>query len=113
MPFQVEPYDLHTEQLEFREMLRRFFDDNAPVAEARRVVETDGSVSHALWKRCCEELGLPGLAIAEAQGGQGFGLPELALALGEAGRCLAPIPLLASAGMAARVLARPRLPEVP
>ena len=63
------------------------------------------SVAPELWKRSCEELGLPGLAIAEAHGGQGFGLAELALALSEVGRSLAPVPLLASAGLAGRAVA--------
>lgn len=104
MSYQVEPVGLSDEQLEFREMLRRFFDANAPMTEVRRAIDSEGSISPELWRRCCEELSLPGIAIAEEHGGQGFGLPELAIALGEAGRSLAPIPLLASAGLAARAV---------
>ena len=105
MSFTAQPFDLDSEQLEFRDVLRRFFEAHAPMAEVRRVVDGEGSLAPELWKQACQELGLPGLAIPEACGGQGFGLAELALALGEAGRCLAPLPLFASAGLAGRTVA--------
>jgi alkylation response protein AidB-like acyl-CoA dehydrogenase len=104
MAFALQDYALEEEQREFRDMLRRFFDANAPIGEVRRVVDSDTALSVDLWKRCCEELALPGLAISEAHGGQGFGLAELGLALSEVGRSLAPIPLFASAALAGRAV---------
>jgi alkylation response protein AidB-like acyl-CoA dehydrogenase len=104
MAFAVQDFDLEEEQREFRDMLRRFFDANAPIAEVRRVVDSDSALSVELWKRCCDELRLPGLAISEAHGGQGFGLVELGLALSEVGRSLAPVPLFASAALAGRAV---------
>ncbi len=97
-------YDLSDEQREFRQMLRRFFEEHAPITEVRRVMQSQACASPELWQRACQELGLGGVAIAEEYGGQGFGLGELALALGEVGRCLAPAPLLASSGLAARAV---------
>jgi alkylation response protein AidB-like acyl-CoA dehydrogenase len=52
-----------------------------------------------------EELGLAGLAVPEALGGQGFGLVELGLALAETGRALACAPLLGTTALAGRALA--------
>src|SRR5262245_43354305 len=58
-----------------------------------------------VWKEMREELGLPGLAVPEAAGGQGFGLVELGLALAETGRALACTPLFGSAAPAGRAAA--------
>ena len=46
------------------------------------------------------ELGWPGIAISEDDGGQGLGLIELAVLLEESGFACAPAPLLGSAGAA-------------
>ena len=106
MPLELADFNLSEEQREFREMLRRFFEEHAPIAVVRRVMEADRSgFDPAAWSLASEELGLAGLAIPEVLGGQGFGLKELGLALGEVGRGLAPVPLFASAGLAGRVVA--------
>lgn len=105
MPLELAEFNLSEERLEFRDTLRRFFEEHAPITEVRRVMEDDGSGHSAvLWQAAAEELGLAGIAIDEELGGQGFGLKELGIALGEVGRSLAPIPLLASAGLAGRVV---------
>ena len=106
MGLELPEYGLSEESLEFRDTLRRFFEEASPTAEVRRVMEStrDGHAPE-VWRLASEELGLAGIAIAEDLGGQGFGLHELGIALGEAGRALAPIPLFASAGLAARVVA--------
>ena len=106
MPLELAEFNLSEERLEFRDTLRRFFEEHAPIADVRDVMEDGRSgYSPALWTRASEEMGLAGIAIPEACGGQGFGLKELAIALGEVGRSLAPIPLFASAGLAARTVA--------
>ena len=106
MPLSLPDFNLGPEQLEFRDTLRRFFERNAPIAETRRVMASGEGLSTELWKKAGAELGLVGLAIPEAQGGQGFGLAELGVALAEVGRSLAPIPLFSSAALAGRVVAR-------
>ena len=104
MALELPDYNLSEEQLEFRDTLRRFFEEHAPMTEVRAVMESEAGVSRGLWKQVCKELGLPGLAIEEEHGGQGFALQELAIALAETGRALAPLPLFAVAGLAARAI---------
>jgi len=106
VPLSLADFNLGPEQQEFRDTLRRYFEANAPIAETRRVMASGDGLSPELWKKAGTELGLVGLAIPEAQGGQGFGLKELAIALAEVGRALAPIPLFSSAALAGRVVAR-------
>lgn len=104
MPREILDFNLSEEQTEFRETLRRFFEEHAPMSLVRDCMGAGGGFSVPTWKSASEELGLAGLAIPESCGGQGFGLKELALALGEVGRGLVPIPLFASAALAGRVV---------
>ena len=104
MPRELADFNLSEEQIEFRDTLRRFFEEHSPITVVRDVMGEGGGHSTALWKLASEELGLSGIAIPEGCGGQGFGRKELALALGEVGRSLAPIPLFASAALAGRVV---------
>lgn len=55
-------------------------------AEARRLDE-------GLWRELCE-LGWPGIAVAEAYGGQGLGMVELSILCEQLGAAVAPVPLL-------------------
>jgi alkylation response protein AidB-like acyl-CoA dehydrogenase len=96
---------LSSEQLEFRDTLRHFFEGQAPMTRVRQQIEAEVGVSRELWKRACDEFGIAGLAIDERFGGQGFGLAELAIAVGEVGRSLAPLPISSVAGLTARVVA--------
>lgn len=57
-----------------------------------------------LWSRLAGEIGVPGLAIPEQDGGSGFSFTELAVALEEAGRALAGGPLLSTAVLAGYTL---------
>jgi alkylation response protein AidB-like acyl-CoA dehydrogenase len=61
-----------------------------------RAAAAAGSEDEALWRELCE-LGWPGIAIAEAHGGQGLGAVELAVLLEELGYAVAATPLLGSA----------------
>jgi len=87
-------FALRPEQLEFRDTLRRFLEERCPPAEVRRAMDIEAGMDAPLWKGMSEELGLPGVMIPEAQGGQGFGIEELAVTMGELGRSLAPCPFL-------------------
>lgn len=99
------------EQDEFRELLRRFVEERWPVAETRRLAETDAGFDRAVWKQMADELGLQGLAVSEAHGGQGFGMLELGIALEELGRQLAGGPFLASAVLSNFALSNGATPE--
>jgi len=100
------------EQETFRETLRRFFEEACPVSELFRQIERqeaagaggDPAPWRPLWRRMAGELGLAGIAVPEAYGGQGFSFLELGIALEEAGRVLAPGPLFASACVGASAL---------
>jgi alkylation response protein AidB-like acyl-CoA dehydrogenase len=90
------------EQEEFRSTLRRFLTEHAPMTEVRRATASPGGFDRALWKRMGDELGLQGVAIPEASGGQGFGFLELGIVSEELGRALVPSPFLSSAVLAAQ-----------
>ena len=92
------------EQDEFRAMVRRFLEERWSTAEVRKLAETPAGFDRATWKQMAEELGLHGLALPEAYGGQGFGFIEVGIALEEMGRQLAGGPFLASAVVAAHAI---------
>jgi alkylation response protein AidB-like acyl-CoA dehydrogenase len=92
------------EQDEFRRVVRRFVEERWSTAEVRRLAETPAGFDRAVWKQMGAELGLLGLAIPEAYGGQGFGFLEVGIALEELGRQLAGGPYLASAVLATQAL---------
>jgi alkylation response protein AidB-like acyl-CoA dehydrogenase len=97
------------EQDEFRAVVRRFAAERWPVAETRRLAATASGFDPAAWKQLAE-LGLLGLAVPEAEGGQGFSLLELSIALDELGRELAGGPYFATACLAVRALANAATP---
>ncbi len=99
------------EQEEFRELLRRFVAERWPITETRRLAETETGYEPTVWKQMAEELGLQGLVISEAHGGQGFGMLELGIALEELGRHLAGGPFFASACLAALTLQNCATPD--
>ncbi len=92
------------EQEEFREALHRFLEARSPRAEVFRWMETPEGYDPALWKQMAEELGLQGVALPEACGGQGFGLLELGIVMEEAGRVLLCAPYFSSVCLAAEAL---------
>ncbi len=89
------------EQDEFREVLRRFFEERSALADVRRAFESPDGFDRGLWKQMAEELGLQGVHLPEVVGGQGFGFLELGIVLEEMGRALVPGPFLASSVLAA------------
>jgi alkylation response protein AidB-like acyl-CoA dehydrogenase len=92
------------EQEEFRETLRRFLAAHAPMAEVRRAIETPEGFDAALWKRMAQELGLPGIHLPEAYGGQGFSFLELGIVQEELGRALVPTPYFSTVCLAANAI---------
>jgi len=98
-------YPKSDEEREFRDVLRRFLAAAAPPAELRRLMDSEPGFDAGVWKQLLEELGLPGLAVPEALGGQGFGLVEQGLALAELGRALACTPFFGTAVLAGRAAA--------
>ena len=92
------------EQEAFRAELRRCFEEHAPTAAVFRAMESPSGFDRALWKRLAGELGLPGVHLPEAHGGQGFGFLELGIVLEEAGRVLFPSPFFSTVCLAANAI---------
>jgi alkylation response protein AidB-like acyl-CoA dehydrogenase len=91
-------FDLDDEQREIQSTAKEFLADRFKPAKVRELAEAR-SYDDALWKQI-SELGWPGIAIAEEDGGQGLGMVELAVLLEQSGYACAPSPLLGSAGAA-------------
>ena len=91
-------FDLDDEQQEIKRTAHEFLADRFKPEKVRELAESR-SYDDALWKEI-SELGWPGIAIAEEDGGQGLGMVELAALLEESGIACAPTPLLGSAGAA-------------
>lgn len=83
------------EQELLRAEVRKFLDQNASLAEVRRIVETPDGFSRPLWKRMAE-LGWVGLTLPEVHGGAGLGLVDWTVVLEETGRTLFPSPLIST-----------------
>ena len=92
------------EQDDFRETLQRFFAEKAPTSEVRRLMETPEGSDRALWGQMAEELGLQGVHIPEAYGGQGFGFLELGIVMEELGRALQGGPYFSTICLAANAI---------
>jgi alkylation response protein AidB-like acyl-CoA dehydrogenase len=91
-------FDLNDEQQEIKRTANEFLGARFKPEKVRELAESR-SYDDALWKEI-SELGWPGIAVAEEDGGQGLGMVELAVLLEESGYACAPSPLLGTAGAA-------------
>ena len=89
-----------SEQQEFRSVLRRFFEETSPPSVVRRLMETQTGWEREAWRDLNRQLGLCGVHVPEAYGGQGFGFAELGIVLEEMGRALLCAPFFASTVLA-------------
>lgn len=92
------------EQEQFRTVLRRFLAEKLPPPEVRRLMATDEGWDRQQWRDVNNALGLCGVQIPEAYGGQGFGFIELAIVLEEMGRALTCAPFFSSVVLAANAI---------
>jgi alkylation response protein AidB-like acyl-CoA dehydrogenase len=83
------------EQELLRAEVRKFLEQNAPLEEVRKIVESDEGFDRSLWSRMAE-LGWIGLTMPEAQGGMGLDFVTLLVLLEETGRGLFPSPLIST-----------------
>jgi alkylation response protein AidB-like acyl-CoA dehydrogenase len=96
-------FDLTEDQKEIKTVARDMLAARSPF-EAVRSAATDGEYDPALWREICE-LGWPGIAVEEANGGQGLGIVELSVLLEELGYACAATPFMATATVAAAIQA--------
>jgi alkylation response protein AidB-like acyl-CoA dehydrogenase len=89
---------------ELRHGVGQALDALAPVTRTLQLLEAVPPYDEKVWRRLSEELSLPGVAVPEELGGQGFGSAEQGAVLEELGRVLYAGPYLASAVLAAGAL---------
>jgi alkylation response protein AidB-like acyl-CoA dehydrogenase len=92
------------EQSQFREAVRRFLNDKAPISEARRLMATASGYDRDVWREACVDLGLASVHIPERYGGLGAGFIELCITLEEMGRVLFCAPFFSSSVLAANAI---------
>ena len=89
------------ELAELRDSVRDFLAAKSGEQQVRAAIETERGYDEDLWQQMAEQLSLPGLALPEEHGGDGFGFTELQVVLEELGRALTPSPFFASVVLAA------------
>ena len=97
-------FSFTSEQEEFRLVLRRYLQEHAPPTVVRRLMETEAGWDRESWRELNQQLGLTGIHIPEAYGGQGFGFVELGLVMEEMGRALLCAPYFSSIVLAATAI---------
>ncbi|MBV8085662.1 MAG: acyl-CoA/acyl-ACP dehydrogenase [Chloroflexi bacterium] len=96
-------FDFTDEQLMLQTMTRDLLAVESTPAKIRQLADSPEGYSAETWGKLAE-LGLLGVTIAEANGGQGLGAIEQALVLEEMGRAALPSPYFATAVLAAGIL---------
>lgn len=97
-------YSFTTEQNDFRDVLRRFFEQTSPPPVVRRLMDTEAGWDRTLWRDLNAQLGLCGVHVPETYGGMGFGFVELGIVLEEMGRALLCAPFFSSAVLATNAI---------
>ncbi|MFJ2169479.1 acyl-CoA dehydrogenase family protein [Streptomyces griseofuscus] len=87
-----------------RAAVRDLLTDHCTAADVAARAESAAPHDLDLWKSFAQSMGLAGLLIPEALGGQGAGHREAAVVLEELGRAVAPVPYLTSAVVATEAL---------
>ena len=96
-------FGLTESQVILRDSARKFFAGECPMAEVRRLMETETAYDAKLWAKLAEQ-GYTGIIFAEEFGGVGLGIVELILLLEEAGRALLPGPFFTTVVQAGALL---------
>lgn len=92
------------EQRQLQQLVRRFCEAKSPIAEVRRLMDTEAGFDPAVWSQLGNELGLQSLALPESYGGAGYTMVELCLVAEEMGRALMCAPFLSSVVLAANAI---------
>jgi len=97
-------FEVTEEQEEFRQALRRFFQQKSTSTDVRRLMASDDGYDAAVWKQMAEQLGLQGLLIPERLGGSEMTMVELAIAFEEMGSVLLCSPFFSTVALATTAL---------
>ncbi|MGA5260522.1 acyl-CoA dehydrogenase family protein [Streptomyces griseoincarnatus] len=96
---------LYSEEEEaLRAAVRDLLTDHCDTTSVLSRAESDAPHDLAAWKALADGMGLAGLLVPEARGGQGATHREAAVVLEELGRAVAPVPYLTSAVVATEAL---------
>ena len=98
-------FELSETQQTIKNTAREFFSKECPIAQVRRLMDTDAAFDAALWARCAEQ-GWTGMIFPERYDGIGLGMVEMAATLEEMGRALVPGPFISTVLLAGTVLDR-------
>jgi alkylation response protein AidB-like acyl-CoA dehydrogenase len=96
-------FGLNENQAMLKESARKFFAGECPIAEVRRLMETETAFDAKLWTKLAEQ-GYTGIIFPEEFGGVGLGIVDFILLMEEAGRALLPGPFFSTIALAATVL---------
>lgn len=88
-------FDFNDDQREIKQTAKELLGSRSTLAAVRAAAESE-AYDERLWQELVQ-LGWPGIAISEQDGGSGLGVMELAILLEESGYALAASPLLSSA----------------
>ncbi|HMD36183.1 MAG TPA: acyl-CoA dehydrogenase family protein [Vicinamibacterales bacterium] len=98
-------FGLNETQQHVKDAAREFFSKELPMAEVRRLIDTDAGYEPGLWKKVAEQ-GYTGMIFPEAYDGVGLGPVEMAAVLEEMGRALVPGPFVSTVLLAGTLLDR-------
>lgn len=96
-------FGLSESQKILKDNARKFFSVECPMAEVRRLMETETAYDAALWSKMAEQ-GFTGIIFPEEFGGLGLGKVELILLMEEMGYALLPGPFFSTVALAGSVL---------
>jgi alkylation response protein AidB-like acyl-CoA dehydrogenase len=96
-------FGLSETQQTIKKSAREFFTAECPIAEVRRLMETETAFDDKLWKKFAEQ-GWTGIIFPEKYDGFGLGLFDMAVAMEEMGRALIPGPFISTVLVAGTIL---------
>ncbi len=88
-------FGLSESQQILKDTAKKFFANECPIAQVRKLMETDTAYDPVLWQKLAEQ-GFTGIIFPEEFGGMGLGIVELILFMEEAGYALLPGPLFST-----------------
>jgi alkylation response protein AidB-like acyl-CoA dehydrogenase len=96
-------FDFTDDQKTLRDSVRKFLQNESPLAVAREVLEQKQSHSEHVWSGL-QEMGVTSLMLPDSCGGFGLGALDLCVVAEEIGRQLTPVPLSSTLYLAAQAL---------
>jgi alkylation response protein AidB-like acyl-CoA dehydrogenase len=96
-------FGLSDTQQQVKDAAREFFSKELPMAEVRKLIETDSAFDAKLWKKIAEQ-GYTGMIFPESYDGVGLGPVEMAAVLEEMGRALLPGPFVSTVLLAGTLI---------